>query len=197
MNPMKSLHLPLVTLLCLFTFSTHANLSSNIMLFPTADGGASGGGGFFLQSQPDATPAPIAHPEAIVNKAYGYILSIAESGERGMHFKDAPAVLAKFLANSELGETLEVIKPLGHASGPCLNKYHEEVDGSIYSFAPNTVCISTFNLAEKVAAQDQFPQTAGILVHEYAEVMGHTEPEAIQLQTLMIDYIRQMSSRAK
>jgi hypothetical protein len=197
MNLLKSLHLPIVTLFCLFPFSIHANLSTNIILFPTADGGASGGGGFFIQTQPETNPTPITHPEIIVNKAYGYILSIAEAAERGTRFKDAPPALAHFMANSQLGEILEEVKPLGHTSGPCLNKYHEEVDGSIYSFAPNTVCVSTYNLAEKVATHDQFPQTAGILIHEYAEVMGHTEVEAIQLQTLMIEYLRQISSSPK
>lgn len=159
-------------------------------LFPAADGGGvSGGGGFFIKPHPADGYADL-DAKNVVKKAFQYIYDISEKYEENGARSKSPDVLNKFLSNVNLHGILERVKPLVYEAGPCLNKYYENVDGSLYSFKPNTICVSAFSLKQKVAEKDMFPQSVGILIHEYSEVLGMTDEEANSLQTIIIDEVR-------
>ncbi|MCB9073253.1 MAG: hypothetical protein H6623_06495 [Bdellovibrionaceae bacterium] len=169
----------------LFSLSAQAKLGS---LFPAIDGGISGGGGFFISPKaPNGQNSSGLTGQQVVKKAYKYIYNLSEAHERSQPIMiEVTPTLNKFLESPNLHSALEKIKPLAYEKGSCLNQNYEAVDGSTYSFKPGTVCISAFNLQYNVAASERLPQAVALLVHEYAEVIGLTEDEAVHLQEHML-----------
>ncbi|MGZ3691711.1 MAG: hypothetical protein ACXVAX_09415 [Pseudobdellovibrio sp.] len=69
---------------------------------------------------------------------------------------------------------------------PCFTSDRRPVDGSIFSSQPNSFCISASSIAQKVHMSEVVPQSAALMVHEFSEVRGLDEDEAVEMQKTAI-----------
>ena len=74
---------------------------------------------------------------------------------------------------------------------PCYTSDRQPVDGSIYSKKPNSICISSATIARKVHFNQVSKQSTALMLHEYSEVVGLTEAEAVTLQKKALEEIPQ------
>jgi len=72
----------------------------------------------------------------------------------------------------------------------CRDADQKPVDGSIVNPVPDSICISAFNIANKTDAADIPPQSTALILHEYGELIGLTEAQAVMLQTLVLEELR-------
>lgn len=72
----------------------------------------------------------------------------------------------------------------------CYNSYGIAYDASVVSPEPNSVCISAFSISKKVALPEIYAQVSALLVHEYSEVVGLNDDQAISIQELILAEIR-------
>lgn len=70
---------------------------------------------------------------------------------------------------------------------PCYTLNGTPADGSIFSEKSNSVCISAKTIAEKVHIEEVPKQAAALSLHEYAEVIGLSEEDAVNLQKRALD----------
>ena len=65
---------------------------------------------------------------------------------------------------------------------PCFTSDRQPVDGSIFSSQPNSFCISARSIAQKVHRAEVVTQSAALMVHEFSEIRGLNEDEAVEMQ---------------
>jgi hypothetical protein len=178
--------------LATLTFSPYLLLADSVdrfspPLYPA--GGVSGGGGFFYKPY---SPKEFEHEidgEALFLNAFDSLKKIAANFSE-KNKSELPEDVKAFLSNKDLFAHLKSIEPVVHSVGACFDENYQEVDGSLYSFVPHTICLSSFNLIRKVDEEDMTPQVYGILFHEYSELIGYTEKQAVKLQESIIRHLR-------
>ena len=69
----------------------------------------------------------------------------------------------------------------------CRDRDQVEVDGSVVSPVPDTVCISSKNLGEKLSDDNAFAQTMALVIHEYSHLLGASEEEAVSIQNAALE----------
>jgi len=148
------------------------------------EGGISSGGGGTLP----ADPASTWQIEEIVKSAKRD-LRLYFIGEMRSFIKydsssplDKKLYFGKYTILEALNKTdLEILE-----DKPCYDGTHKEVDGSIYGSRPNTICISAFRIAPKVAKQLARNEVIALIAHELSHLVGATEAEAVELQRSLI-----------
>lgn len=77
----------------------------------------------------------------------------------------------------------------------CRNKFGNDVDGSIYSPIPDSICISSKNLGKKLTIENAKPQTAALVAHEYAHLLGYNEEDATVVQNWVLSAFSRSSAQ--
>lgn len=139
-----------------------------------AAGGISGGGGNVL---PGKAPETLQDPEQVEDEV-----------------RESHAIAIDYLSRKISGQTdvqsiaiLELarrVPPHITDDRPCFDSAGNVVDGSNATGRHRgRICISALNLARKVHPTELRAQAAALMIHEYAELAGSDEDQAVQLQT--------------
>ena len=158
---------------------------------PTTDrrpeGGVSGGGGNVISPMPPDRHLDPEHAEGIIEgtvnhvRTYLYDLELDHKNDRVTSaFK--PITEKLFDGKKTILNIIDRIEPDVEDERPCYDGQRKPVDGSIYSHKKNTICISAFNLSKKVHRSQLEDQSTALMIHEYSELVGLSEDEAVLLQ---------------
>jgi hypothetical protein len=146
------------------------------------EGGVSGGGGGVVQPQ----PVDISRIEHLVDTSRLELFLFFN--EVSHQERESPQPRFSLLFNGErtifdvLKEaTIEVKK-----DGPCIDPSREEKDGAAPGTRPDSICISLFNLAQKLNIDNYHAQTVALMGHEFAHLLGADETAAVSLQQMFL-----------
>lgn len=162
--------------------------------FAYSFGGISGGGGdlifpkFPSQTQSvEKTKTIILNSKKNLNNflIYKYTLYVNNKMET-----NEAQLYSKVFKNSDknIFETFDslIIRIPKYSS--CFDLNGKNYDGSTISIDKNIICISAFNLAIKSDYLEMNNQSAALIFHELAEILGLSDQEAIQLQNSYLNY---------
>lgn len=158
-------------------------------------GGVSGGGGNILAPKTPLAPVDPEVAEHLVYRSYGlfriYIQEKQAAFNEGRLPTQEQALFAPIFTSPE--RVIEVLRNVRvHVADhrPCRDAQSQPVDGSTLSQEPNSICISAFNIARKTELDDIPPQSAALMVHEYGELLGLSEDQAVQVQGAALQELR-------
>lgn len=162
------------------------------------EGGVSGGGGNLLEAR---TPLKPIHPEVaekIVHDSYAVFLTyIGQKRKDYFSKKLSPEQQVAFAPIFEAAQEIEAMARNRRMQvddhSPCWDSNHRPVDGSTLSRLPNSICISAFTIAQKSEVNDIAPQSAALMLHEYGELVGLTETEAVGAQIEALKDLREIA----
>ncbi len=150
-------------------------------------GGVSGGGGFVIDPLTPERPQDVELTKRIIERSThdleDFVLWKKNKWKREGVPTEMKSIYSKLFENSKrnLLHAADHIDIHIEESGPCLTFEGTPVDGSINS-KPGTVCVSAKSFSEKVSYEDTSRQAIALSLHELSEVVGLSEPEAVQLQ---------------
>jgi hypothetical protein len=147
-------------------------------------GGVGGGGGGTLPTNP-VGPWEV---EYIAKETFAKLfLRLFYNQLEGGALSSEPAVHEKLFGGKETIH--HAIKKTGiyiADKTPCYDAYGNPKDGSIHSPVPNTICISSFTISQKIPKSEAFPQIFSLIAHEYSHLVGATEDEADSIQRFAV-----------
>ena len=103
-----------------------------------------------------------------------------------MPFEDKILFAKIFSGPQNILEILHIVTPDIEEHKPCFDFDRQPVDASIATLKKNTFCLSAFNIRRKVIESEIPAQTMALAIHEYSEVIGLNEEEAVALQTRVL-----------
>jgi len=154
-----------------------------------SEGGVSGGGGGTVPADP--VSAEVARIEIIQAKlplAF-YFNALSSPGAHGIYWDKL------FSGSTTIFDLIQTTTVEINADAPCVAPSGELTDGAAPGSAPNSICISTLRLSQKLDADDVHIQTLGLIAHELSHLLGTNEPEAVAVQTDLIRLIRGTSNK--
>lgn len=182
----------LTLVVLLFTISL--NLPS---MAANREGGVSGGGGNVIRPTPPNYPQNTEHVEHTVKASLQYTQIFLEnkaiSFQHNQIPSDAYEIYAKIFQNEKnIFSILQTVRPRVEEHQPCFDFNSKPVDASIAAAKPNSFCVSAYSLAKKVIHTEIPIQSAALMAHEYSEILGLSESEAVRIQSDAIDELNQM-----
>lgn len=168
-------------ILFLGTIATGAasSAATNISSDARSSGAVSGGGGGTLP----ANPVSIREIEEIVQSALPEMRLIAREMSRRV-FRGAESQLdIKLFGGPKT--IVDVLEETGYelrTDKPCLDRFGNEVDASIFANKPNNICISAFRIAPKLIEERARVETLALIFHEISHKLGTSEVEATEFQ---------------
>ncbi len=171
-------------------------LASMINIAYAASGGISGGGGNVVSP---TAPTALQDPREIRSiikgskeLLYKFISAKYALFKTGSMDADDLRMYSVLFADNEMNlhEVMEEIKldiPIDQA---CFDQKGREYDGSTFNTKTNTVCISAFTIAKKVDMFEVPVQATALVLHEFSEVAGLSDEDAISLQLEVIDELK-------
>lgn len=161
------------------------------------EGGVSGGGGNVLNPQNPQVILDSEKAEHIVRASSLYARIFFANAEEQYVKGTAPAavmsVYEKIFENNDVSQVLESVRPHVRDSGPCYDYAYQPVDASVVSPLPDQFCVSSFALSHKVLPESLPIQAAALMAHEYSEVMGLGETEAVIIQKQALQDLEQLA----
>jgi hypothetical protein len=177
-------------------FLTYAGLSAAFLIASSAlAGGMSAGGGNLIHPIP---PTDFVPPHIVAGM-------IVKSQQRLVDYLTAKKVAFTndqldqvqrsawspiFTSEKDILYFVSTFRPLILERESCHDSNNNDVDGSVWSLTPDTVCISALNISKKAAANDIPPQATALLLHEYSELIGLSDEQAIQAQSAALNELR-------
>ena len=170
--------------------------SQNASAHRQVEGGVSGGGGNLLSPTP---PKEIQDPREIraIIKGSKFLLkkfinakySLFKSGSMDSESLRMYSVL--FADNDDnLHEAMEEIALDIKLDEPCFDRDGVEHDGSTLNQKRHSICISAFSIAKKCDKEEVPLQSTALIFHEYSEVVGLSDIDAIKLQKQVLDELK-------
>ena len=83
---------------------------------------------------------------------------------------------------NNLHEAMEDITIDIQLDRPCYDQNGNVYDGSTYHQIKNSICISAYTIATKCIKEEISIQATALVLHEYSEVVGLSDEDAITLQ---------------
>ena len=164
------------------------------------EGGMSGGGGYVINPESPVKYIDPEHVEDMIEE-YGtpslnnYLQDKNQKLQNGQVLGHEIAALQKiFSSEKNIFKTLKETKIIVEEEKSCFGKDGEPTDGSFFNSKKKAICISAKNIAEKVHHTELKPQALALMAHEYAEVMGLSEDEAVQVQKIVLDDLKQLGT---
>jgi hypothetical protein len=153
-------------------------------------GGVSGGGGGGT-TNPDPTSTTRIAATLAKN---GVILRLWLNKEEAEYFysgesqKSAERDLLKVFFGSDRDVYSAIVLATVHMKmhESCFDLDGKPTDGSFDPAHPNDICISPFSMAPKLNEYNVDKESVGLLVHEFAHMMGANEKQAIGLQKMAL-----------
>ena len=158
-------------------------------------GGMSGGGGNVINPTP---PKHVSSPDRVDNmieKAFhqlpGFLKLQEQRMKNGEMDPSAASIYASIFEGApNIFQAMKNRKLHIEEDKNCYNSFGVPYDASIIAPEPNSVCISAFSISKKVAIDEISAQVSALLVHEYSEVKGLNDEQAITIQELVLSDIK-------
>lgn len=191
---------PLISTSFLLTTLAVLSLSSQskALELKAIDGGVSGGGGYVIDPK---SPENYQNPEKI-EKMIEYVITPLK---KYLLFKNK-ALLQNTLNDQEKEIFTKLFNPQNHIikamdkvkmdiqdDRSCFDRFNRPVDGSIFNKNKQQVCISAANIAEKVHHSEVSAQSAALVVHEYTEILGFEEDDAVKAQLITLNDLKALT----
>jgi hypothetical protein len=148
-------------------------------------GGMSGGGGNVLVSRESSAHTNIELTARLIDEAHSQIIPYLKlKREQIQNDENAAPILEKLFAlNPQILNLIESAAPNILMSRPCLDDRSRKYDGSARPHAEAPLCISAWRIGHKLKQSEVTNQAIALLLHEYSELSGFSDREAIELQT--------------
>ena len=153
--------------------------------------GVSGGGGNVMFPVDPKNPAPLAEVQAKVGEARGSVASYFEAKQelfqKGNLSAEDAALFGPLLQAGK--GMVAVARETGvdiEQKSSCFDSAATPVDGSIISDHRGEVCVSALSISKRVERRDVPAQSAALLAHEFTEVLGFGEDEAVRVQSKVL-----------
>ncbi|MGZ3772065.1 MAG: hypothetical protein ACXVCY_08185 [Pseudobdellovibrionaceae bacterium] len=160
-------------------------------------GGVSGGGGNLISPK---APSSLVSPDTVEQMIhhsrwtlFNYISLKRTAFKNNQLPEQQVRIFAPiFQSNINIEEIMNNVQVHVEERKSCHDYAHRSVDGSTLSEHPNSICISAYNIAAKADSSDIPPQSAALILHEYSELVGLSEEQAIRAQQVVLDELRQL-----
>ncbi|MGZ3815135.1 MAG: hypothetical protein ACXWRZ_00595 [Bdellovibrio sp.] len=160
-------------------------------------GGVSGGGGNIISPKP---PISLATPDAVeqmIHRSrltlFNYISFKRSAFQKSQLSKQQMSVFAPiFESTLSIEDAIKKIRVHVEKQKSCFDYYNRSVDGSTLSDLPNSICISAYNISAKADSSDIPPQSLALMLHEYSELIGLNEEQAVRAQKVVLKELRQL-----
>lgn len=154
--------------------------------FAQAGGMSAGGGNFLLTIAPE-NPGPVALAQSIANEAHGNLADYLRAKKQAWLAHSLPAqqqeAFAPLFSSQQDVLTIVASRQVDvEAQDSCWDANRDQVDGSIFAKNAHAVCLSARNLSLKSITADYYPQSLALLGHEFGELAGLSEDQAVLLQ---------------
>lgn len=159
------------------------------------DGGVSGGGGFLISPEtPDQYTSPQKiedlikkHAESSLEK---YLISKKQKFDKGQLPGHELATLEPILKQGAIFNTMKKTNLVVEEDHSCFGAQGEPTDASFFNQKKKAICISAKNIAEKVHPKELKPQALALMMHEYSEIMGLADQDAVGVQKIVLDDLK-------
>jgi hypothetical protein len=156
-----------------------------------ATGGVSGGGGNVLFPLAPKIEASTSFVRGVIEQSHELVvkylrekkaafnrgtLSAAEREEFALLFQQPRDVLV-----ISFNERLEI-----ESQRPCVDANALPVDADVRGDFADRVCVSSFALSKKLEKNRLPAESAALLVHEFSELAGFEEDDAVRIQNLVL-----------
>jgi hypothetical protein len=171
-------------------------LLSSLLSLPCLAGGISGGGGNLITP---TRPLEIQDPREIRNIIIGsqnllkkFINAKFALYNAGSMEYDGLRLYSVLFADNEnnLHEVMEEITLDIQLTRPCYDSNGNIFDGSTYNQKKHSICISAFTIAQKCSKFEVPAQATALVFHEFSEVVGLSDDDAITLQRQVLNELR-------
>lgn len=161
------------------------------------EGGVSGGGGNVINPQVPNRPMDLERAEQVVKSSLSHTRAFFAHAkvqyQRGQGSPEILSVYRKLFSNDEnLRLVLKTVRPQIREHGPCYDYDQNPVDASVVSSQPDRFCISSFALSRKVLPEFIAAQAAALMAHEYTEIAGLGEFEAVLIQKQVLQDLQRL-----
>jgi hypothetical protein len=169
-----------------------ALILTSILSLSAFAGGVSGGGGNLISP---SAPTEVQDVREIRNIILGseHLLKKFVNAKYALYNAgsmdyDSHRMYSVLFADNEdnLHETMEEISLDVQLNSPCYDSNGNIFDGSTYNQKKHTICISAYSIAQKCAKNEVPTQATALIMHEYSEVVGLSDDDAIALQKQVI-----------
>ena len=159
-------------------------------------GGVSGGGGNLIAPKP---PIAYVDPETTKQIVYhsvdtliDYVNAKKISYANGVLPPEQEKAFAPiFTSSKSIEDVIASTRLYVSDEHSCWDSAHQAVDGSTVTPEPDSICISAYNIANKTDASDIPPQAVALMLHEYSELVGLSETQAVQAQLSALQELRE------
>ncbi len=181
-----------LTVLASFVFTSAICSASAAIIF---NGGVSGGGGNMISPKPPVSENDPEIVEEIVGKAQTTVLEYIWQKRNEYENNRLPeshraAFVPLFEADNKIENAVRSTRLHIADEHACWDSQHRPVDGSTVTKDSNSICISAYNIAKKADLSDIHPQSAALMIHEYSELVGLSEEQAIKVQARALEDLR-------
>lgn len=150
-------------------------------------GGMSGGGGNVIAARPPDRYQDPQTIDSLIKQSRDHLRGYLETKEAlfqtsRMSAAERALFAPLFSPENHVDTVINNVKLHIKDESPCYDMNRVPVDGSFVIGNKSRVCISSYNLAQKVHADDILMQASALLLHEYSEYMGATEVQAVEIQ---------------
>lgn len=171
--------------------ATHATAKHGLDL----NGGVSGGGGFVISPEtPDQYVSPDKVESLIEKQAEpcleNYLINKKKKFDNGELPGHEFNTLEPILKQGVIFKTIKNTRLIVVDGNSCFGSNGEPTDGSFFKDKKKAICISAKNLAEKVHHKELKPQTLALMMHEYSEMLGFSEDEAVSVQKIVLEDLK-------
>lgn len=161
------------------------------------EGGVSGGGGNVINPTPPQESLDGDAAEEIVKASFKYVRIYLEDKairyqNNQMTLKDKHLYSKLFEGQNNIMNAVRTVRPKVEDDHPCFDYASRPVDASVVSRKPNTFCVSAFMLGQKVVHTEIPIQSTALMIHEYTEIVGVSEEEAVIFQTKALEDLKTM-----
>lgn len=159
-------------------------------------GGVSGGGGNLISpTAPTEKQDPreirniILGSQHLLNKFINAKFALYSAGS--MDYESLRLYSVLFADNDDnLHEVMEEITLDIKMDRPCYDRNGKVFDGSTFNERKHSICISAFTIAQKCSKYEVPKQATALVFHEFSEVVGLSDEDAIMLQRQVLEELK-------
>jgi hypothetical protein len=157
-------------------------------------GGVSGGGGNLLHPIQPREPMPTSEVFHEIESMQGRLVvyfegKLEEFREGELPVEERELFGSLFRLERNVIDLAASTSLLFNSDAPCMDLSESPVDASTVSLRANSICVSSFSISHRVDPKILGAESAAILAHEFSELAGFDESQAVRLQAAVFaDY---------
>lgn len=160
------------------------------------EGGVSGGGGNMLSPKPPSHQVDAETAEHMILQAREILKKYVFEKKYAFHngtlsAEQMDAFEPIFNSQKNVEDTMRTARLHIKERHACWDENSQPVDGSTIAPTPNSICISARNIATKADISDITPQSAALMLHEFSELVGLSEDQAVKAQAAALAELRE------